>query len=58
MILSFFRISYNFPKPGRKRKRKGMNSNRLKPARAGPRTGKRARARARADDFAQRSLSI
>jgi hypothetical protein len=34
-----------------------MNSNGLKPALAGPRTGK-TRARARAGDFAQRSLSI
>jgi hypothetical protein len=36
----FSRILYKFPKPGRKRKRKGMNSNRLKLARAGPRPGK------------------
>jgi hypothetical protein len=39
----FSRIVYNFSKPGRKRKRKRMNSKRLKPARTGPRTGKRAR---------------
>jgi hypothetical protein len=32
----FYRISYEFPKSDRKSKRKGMNSNGLKRARAGP----------------------
>jgi hypothetical protein len=35
-----------------------MNSNRLKLAQDSPPTGKRAHARARASDFAQRTLAI
>jgi hypothetical protein len=35
-----------------------MNSNGLKPARAGPRTGKHARARARDAQFAQKTSTI
>jgi hypothetical protein len=46
-LYHFSRISYEFPKPGRKRKREGMNSNGLKPARTGPRKGKRDSARSR-----------
>jgi hypothetical protein len=58
MILSFSRIFYEFSKPGRKRKREGMNSNGLKPARASPRTGKHARARAHVGQYAQRPSGI
>jgi hypothetical protein len=39
MIYYFSRISYKFPKSGRKRKGKMMNSDGLKPARVGPRPG-------------------
>jgi hypothetical protein len=39
MILSFFIISYKFPKPRRKRKGKRMNSNMPYLARFGPRPG-------------------
>jgi hypothetical protein len=35
-----------------------MNSDGLKPARVGPRTGKHARARARDVHFAQRTLTV
>jgi hypothetical protein len=58
MILSFSIISYKFSKSGRKRERKGMNSNGLKPARVSPRTGKRAPTRDRFGVFAQRPMSI
>jgi hypothetical protein len=34
----FFMISYEFPKSGRKRKKKKVNSNGLKLAQVGPRT--------------------
>jgi hypothetical protein len=51
---NFSRILYKFPKPGRKRKRKGMNSNGLKPARVGPLTGKHARDVV----FARRTLAV
>jgi hypothetical protein len=51
-------IFYEFPKSGRKRKRKKVNSTRLKLAQAGPRTGENAPARARGVHFAQRTLVI
>jgi hypothetical protein len=54
----FDRIFYKLPKPGRKRKRKGMNSNGLKPTRVGPLTRKRARARAHNVVFAQRTPAV
>jgi hypothetical protein len=38
----FSLIFYEFPKSGRKRKRKKVNSNGLKLAQVGPRTGKSA----------------
>ena len=41
-FLSFSMISYEFPKSGRKRKRKKVNSNGLKLAQVGPRTGESA----------------
>jgi hypothetical protein len=43
----FLRISYNFPSLAVKRKGKRRNSDGLKPARTGPRTGKHAHARPR-----------
>jgi hypothetical protein len=45
-------ISYEFPKSGRKGKRKKMNSDGLKPASVGPRPGKRAPTYAREVGFA------
>jgi hypothetical protein len=51
----FSRISYKSPNPGRKRKGKGLNSSGLKPAHGRKR---RARTRARAGDFARRTLVV
>jgi hypothetical protein len=51
----FYTIFYKFPNLSAKRKRKGMNSDGLKPAQASPRTGKRARARFCAGDIVQRT---
>jgi hypothetical protein len=51
-------ISYEFPKSGRKRKRKKVNSTGLKLAQAGPRTGESAPARDRGVHFAQRTLAF
>jgi hypothetical protein len=51
-------ISYEFPKSGRKRKRKKVNSTRLKLAQVGPRTGESALVHARDVRFAQRTLMI
>jgi hypothetical protein len=47
-------ISYEFPKSGRKRKGKMMNSIGLKAAQVGPRSERRARVA----KFAQRTLAI
>jgi hypothetical protein len=58
LILSFFRIFYKFPKPGRKRKGKGLNSNGLKPAQLSPWTGKmRPRCQLCVDDPGKESLA-
>jgi hypothetical protein len=50
----FSRISYKFPKPGRKRKRKRMNSNGLKSAQISPSTEE---TRPRAGNFARKKPS-
>jgi hypothetical protein len=52
----FFIIFYEFPKSGRKRKKKRMNSDGLKLAQTGPHTGESAPAHARGVHFAQRTL--
>jgi hypothetical protein len=49
-------ISYEFPKSGRKKKK--VNSTRLKLAQVSPRTGESAPAHARGVRFAQRTLAI
>jgi hypothetical protein len=51
-------IFYGFPKSGRKRKRKKMNSDGLKLAQFGPHTGESAPARARGVHFAQRTPTV
>jgi hypothetical protein len=53
---NFSMIFYEFPKSGRKRKRKKVNSNGLKLAHVGPRTGESAPTRACGVHFAQRTL--
>jgi hypothetical protein len=53
MILSFSRLFYKFPKSGRKRKGKRLNSNGLKPAQLSPQTGENAPTRARDVNFAK-----
>jgi hypothetical protein len=49
-------IFYEFSKSGRKIKRKKMNSDGLKLAQVGPRTGESALARARGVHFVERTL--
>jgi hypothetical protein len=49
-------IFYGFPKSGRKRKRKMVNSDGLKPASVVPRPEKCAPARDRMVGFAQRTI--
>jgi hypothetical protein len=52
----FSMIFYGFPKSGRKRKRKMVNSDGLKPASVVPRPEKCAPARDRMVGFAQRTI--
>jgi hypothetical protein len=54
----FYIIFYEFPKSGRKRKKKKVNSNGLKLAQVGPRTGKSVPARACGVRFTHRTLVI
>jgi hypothetical protein len=52
----FSMIAYEFSNSGRKRKRKKMNSDGLKLAQVGPRTGESTPACARGVHFVQRTL--
>jgi hypothetical protein len=51
-------IFYEFPKSGRKTKRKNVNSNGLELAQVSPRTGESVPARACGVRFTQRTLVI
>jgi hypothetical protein len=55
---NFSIIFYEFPKSGKKRKRKKVNSHGQKLAQVGPRTSESAPARGRGVRFTQRTLVI